>query len=118
MAVSRFVETRALEDEVADLEERLETRRLVDRAKARLQADHKMTEAQAFRFIQKTSMDRRLSMREVAKHGARHPARPRRRGARLELLAARPGATAARWRLLSAGCSFEAGGPAPGAATW
>jgi len=66
MAVSRYDETRALEDEVADLGERLETRRLVDRAKARLQADHAMSESAAFRFIQKTSMDRRLTMREVA----------------------------------------------------
>ncbi len=66
MAVSRYAERVALEDEVADLTDRLETRKLVDRAKAALQAEHGMTEPQAFRWIQKASMDRRLSMRAVA----------------------------------------------------
>ena len=66
MAVSRYEQMAALESEVADLTERLETRKLVDRAKALLQNSHGLSEADSFRWIQKTSMDRRLSMREVA----------------------------------------------------
>jgi AmiR/NasT family two-component response regulator len=66
MAVSRFQEIRSLEAEVGTLEERLETRKVVDRAKGLLQAAHGWTEQDAFRFIQKTSMDRRLTMRAVA----------------------------------------------------
>jgi len=66
MAVSRFTELRALEQEVAGLQERLETRTLVDRAKAALQSDLGLTEPESFRWIQKTAMDLRLSMREVA----------------------------------------------------
>ncbi|MGW7362795.1 ANTAR domain-containing response regulator [Streptomyces sp. NPDC054841] len=66
MAVSRFAELRALEKEVADLAQRLETRKLVDRAKSILQTQYGLTEPNAFRWIQKTSMDRRLSMQQVA----------------------------------------------------
>ncbi|TLQ46609.1 ANTAR domain-containing response regulator [Streptomyces marianii] len=66
MAVSRFAELRALEKEVADLAQRLETRKLVDRAKSILQTQYGLTEPAAFRWIQKTSMDRRLSMQQVA----------------------------------------------------
>jgi two-component system, response regulator PdtaR len=66
MATSRYDEIRALEHEVADLAQRFETRKLVDRAKGLLQAQLGMTEPEAFRWIQKTSMDRRLTMREVA----------------------------------------------------
>ena len=66
MAVSRFSELDALEREVADLNERLETRKAVDRAKGVLMAKLKITEADAFRWIQKTAMDRRMGMREVA----------------------------------------------------
>jgi response regulator NasT len=66
MAVSRYAELQALEAEVADLHERFETRKLVDRAKGVLQAEHGLTEPDAFRWIQKQSMDRRLSMRQVA----------------------------------------------------
>ncbi|HEY3867057.1 MAG TPA: response regulator [Actinocrinis sp.] len=66
MATSRYEELRALEGEVADLAARFETRKLVDRAKGLLQAQLGMTEPEAFRWIQKTSMDRRLTMREVA----------------------------------------------------
>jgi AmiR/NasT family two-component response regulator len=66
MAVSRFAEIQALESEVGDLQQRLETRKVVDRAKGLLQVQFGFTEPQAFRWIQKTSMDRRLSMREVA----------------------------------------------------
>ncbi len=66
MATSRYEQLRALENEVADLSARFETRKLVDRAKGLLQAQLGMTEPEAFRWIQKTSMDRRLTMREVA----------------------------------------------------
>ncbi|MEU5420489.1 ANTAR domain-containing response regulator [Streptomyces sp. NPDC001407] len=66
MAVSRFTELKALEREVADLSQRLETRKLVDRAKSVLQTQYGLTEPAAFRWIQKTSMDRRLSMQQVA----------------------------------------------------
>jgi len=66
MAVSRFTELKTLEQEVADLSLRLETRKLVDRAKSVLQTEYGLTEPAAFRWIQKTSMDRRLSMQQVA----------------------------------------------------
>ncbi|SEB72100.1 ANTAR domain-containing response regulator [Streptomyces melanosporofaciens] len=66
MAVSRFTELKTLEQEVADLSQRLETRKLVDRAKSILQTQYGLTEPAAFRWIQKTSMDRRLSMQQVA----------------------------------------------------
>ncbi|HVT21922.1 MAG TPA: response regulator [Mycobacteriales bacterium] len=66
VSVSRHQQMRALSGEVADLTERLKTRKLLDRAKGRLQAEHGMTEPEAFRFIQKAAMDGRRSMREVA----------------------------------------------------
>jgi two-component system, response regulator PdtaR len=66
MAVSRFTELKTLEKEVADLSQRLETRKLVDRAKSILQTEYGLTEPAAFRWIQKTSMDRRMSMQQVA----------------------------------------------------
>ena len=66
VAMSRGAELAALEAEVGDLTERLETRKLVERAKAVLQERLGLTEADAFRQIQKASMDRRLSMRDVA----------------------------------------------------
>ena len=66
MAVSRFAELVTLEKEVADLSGRLEVRKLVDRAKSVLQTQHGMDEPAAFRWIQRTSMDRRQSMRTVA----------------------------------------------------
>jgi response regulator NasT len=66
MAVSRFAEVHALEQEVADLQDRLETRKTVDRAKSVLQGQLGLSEPDAFRWIQKTAMDLRLSMREVA----------------------------------------------------
>jgi len=66
MAVSRYEEMTALEAEVQTLTERLETRKIVDRAKGMLQATHGWTEPEAFRWIQKTSMDRRVTMRNVA----------------------------------------------------
>jgi response regulator NasT len=66
MAVSRFAEIVALENEVADLAGRLEARKVVDRAKGILQSAHGMNEAEAFRWIQRASMDARRSMRAVA----------------------------------------------------
>jgi two-component system, response regulator PdtaR len=66
MAVSRFGEINALEHEVADLNDRLETRKAVDRAKGVLQKELGISEPDAFRWIQKTAMDLRLSMRQVA----------------------------------------------------
>jgi len=76
MAASRFSELVSLEAEVSDLQGRLETRKLVDRAKGLLQTDYAFTEPEAFRWIQTTSMNRRLSMRTVAEavlSGAEHP---------------------------------------------
>jgi AmiR/NasT family two-component response regulator len=66
MAVSRFTELSMLEAEVADLSERLAMRKAVDRAKGILQEQLKLSEPEAFRWIQKTAMDLRLSMRQVA----------------------------------------------------
>ncbi|GAB3125900.1 response regulator [Streptomyces calidiresistens] len=66
IAVTRFTELKSLADEVEDLSQRLETRKLVDRAKSVLQTQYGLTEPAAFRWIQKTSMDRRLSMKQVA----------------------------------------------------
>jgi AmiR/NasT family two-component response regulator len=66
MATSRYEQLRALETEVADLTQRFETRKLIDRAKGLLQTQLGLTEPEAFRWVQKTSMDRRLTMREVA----------------------------------------------------
>ena len=66
MAVSRFAEIAALESEVADLQDRLETRKAVERAKTILQKDLGLAEPDAFRWIQKTAMDLRLTMRQVA----------------------------------------------------
>jgi len=77
IAVSRFQEVSALETEVTNLKERLEVRKLLDRAKGLLQAEQGMTEAEAFRWIQKSSMDRRMTMRAVAEEvlqGAQAPA--------------------------------------------
>jgi response regulator NasT len=66
IAVSRFRELGALEKEVADLGEQLAARKAVDRAKGVLQRELGLTEPEAFRWIQKTAMDLRRSMREVA----------------------------------------------------
>jgi two-component system, response regulator PdtaR len=66
LAVSRFAEVRALEEEVATLTERLETRKLVDRAKGLLMTRRAMSEPDAFRWIQRTAMDRRTTMKAVA----------------------------------------------------
>jgi response regulator NasT len=66
VSISRHQQMRALSGEVADLTERLETRKVLDRAKGRLQIEQGMTEPDAFRWIQKAAMDGRRSMREVA----------------------------------------------------
>ena len=66
MAMSRFDELVTLEAEVVDLRDRLETRKLVDRAKGILQARYGLDEAAAYRWVQRTSMDRRITMRQVA----------------------------------------------------
>ncbi len=66
LAVSRFAELVALEREVTGLADRLATRTLVDRAKSVLQTVHGLSEPDAFRWIQRTAMDGRRSMREVA----------------------------------------------------
>jgi two-component system, response regulator PdtaR len=66
LAMARFAEIRAVEDEVEDLQERLESRKTVDQAKGLLQESLGLTEPEAFRWIQKTAMDLRKSMREVA----------------------------------------------------
>jgi AmiR/NasT family two-component response regulator len=66
IARSRFAEVTALEREVADLSERLATRKLVEQAKARLQQQLGLSEPDAFRWLQRTAMDKRTTMREVA----------------------------------------------------
>ncbi|HEX5090284.1 MAG TPA: response regulator [Nocardioides sp.] len=66
LATSRFSELSTLEAEVADLTERLETRKAVERAKSLLMQQLSLSEPEAFRWIQKTAMDLRLSMRQVA----------------------------------------------------
>ena len=66
IAWSRYQQLTALEAEVQDLTERFETRKLVDRAKGLLNEKMNLTEPEAFRWIQKASMDRRLTMHEVA----------------------------------------------------
>ena len=72
MAVSRFAELSLLEQEVAGLQDRLETRKAVDRAKSILQQQLQLSEPEAFRWIQKTAMDLRLSMRQVAEGVVTH----------------------------------------------
>jgi response regulator NasT len=67
IALSRHQQFVALESEVLDLAERLETRKLVERAKGVLSEKMKLTEPEAFRWIQKASMDRRVSMADVSR---------------------------------------------------
>lgn len=66
LAVSRFSELQALEAEVAGLTDRLETRKLIDRAKGLLMTHQNLSEPDAFRWIQRTAMDRRTTMKAVA----------------------------------------------------
>ena len=67
IALSRHEELISLESEIADLQYLLETRKLMDRAKGLLQSKMQLSEPDAFRWIQKASMDRRLTMAQVAK---------------------------------------------------
>jgi response regulator NasT len=67
IAMARNEELVALEQEISDLSDRLETRKLMDRAKGLLMSKMKLSEPEAFRWIQKASMDKRLSMAQVAK---------------------------------------------------
>ena len=66
LAVSRFAEITELEREVANLSDRLETRKIVERAKGLLQSKQGMTEPEAFKWIQRAAMDRRTTMKRVA----------------------------------------------------
>src|SRR6266496_5089427 len=66
MATSRFAEIRALEAEVSGLRERLEARKLIERAKGTLMTQHGLSEPEAFRWIQRAAMDNRTAMRSVA----------------------------------------------------
>ena len=66
IAISRHQQMKGLSEEVADLHERLETRKVIDRAKGILMAALNLTEPQAFSWIQRAAMDRRISMKEVA----------------------------------------------------
>jgi response regulator NasT len=66
IALSRYAQIQALESEVADMAERFETRKVVDIAKGILNEKMGLTEPEAFRWIQKASMDRRLTMKDVA----------------------------------------------------
>ncbi|GAA0523089.1 transcriptional regulator [Saccharopolyspora subtropica] len=66
LAVSRFTEVQALEAEVADLTERLEARKVIERAKGLLMTKHNLSEPEAFRWLQRTAMDRRTTMKAVA----------------------------------------------------
>jgi len=79
VARARFAEIQAVEAEVSDLTERLESRKAVDRAKGLLQIGLGLTEPEAFRWIQKTAMDLRKSMREVAEGVIEHGAGPKNR---------------------------------------
>ena len=66
IAISRHLQMRSLVDEVADLHERLETRKIIDKAKGVLMSALNLSEPQAFSWIQKAAMDRRLTMKDVA----------------------------------------------------
>lgn len=66
IAMARFQEITAIEEELASLEDRFESRKTIDQAKGILQQDLGLTEPEAFRWIQKTAMDMRKSMRDVA----------------------------------------------------
>src|SRR3954470_21065139 len=66
MATSRFAEIPALESEVSGLKDRLEARKLIERAKGALMTQHSLSEPEAFRWIQRAAMDNRRSMRVVA----------------------------------------------------
>ena len=66
IAISRHTQMRSLAEEVADLHDRLETRKIIDRAKGVLMKALNLTEPEAFSWIQRAAMDRRITMKEVA----------------------------------------------------
>jgi response regulator NasT len=66
IAISRHNQMKTLEAEVADIYERLESRKVIDRAKGILMKAMNLSEPESFSWIQKTAMDRRISMKEVA----------------------------------------------------
>jgi response regulator NasT len=66
MALGRFEQIVALEHENADLAERLEARKMIDRAKGRLMDEHGLSESDSWRFLQKTAMDSRRKIHDVA----------------------------------------------------
>ena len=72
VALGRFQEMKALHDQATSLEEQLETRKVVDRAKGKLMDEHDLSEGSAFSFIQKTAMRERRTMKDV---GEAHPRR-------------------------------------------
>ncbi len=75
IAIGRFAEIKAIEEELASLEDRFESRKIIDQAKGILQEGLGLTEPEAFRWIQKTAMDLRKSMREVAEGVISHKKR-------------------------------------------
>ena len=75
--LARFSELQALETEVATLTERMETRKLIERAKGLLMTKQGLSEPEAFRWIQRTAMDRRTTMKAVAEAVVEGLATPR-----------------------------------------
>jgi AmiR/NasT family two-component response regulator len=76
VALGRFREVKALESEVKDLADQLETRRLVDRAKGLLMDTQGLSEGEAFSFVQKTAMSERTTMKEIARRVIEEGFRP------------------------------------------
>jgi response regulator NasT len=66
IATARYQQMVALQAEISDLNERLETRKIIDRAKGLLMQAMKLSEPEAFKWIQRTAMDKRVSMKAVA----------------------------------------------------
>ena len=76
VALGRFAEIKALHEQTASLEEQLETRKVVDRAKGRLMDEFGMGESAAFNFIQKRAMSERVTMREISRRVIEGELRP------------------------------------------
>ena len=66
IAVARHADTTALRAEIVDIRDRLDARKTIERAKGILMTQQQMTEPEAFRFLQRTAMDHRTSMRSIA----------------------------------------------------
>lgn len=81
IAIARFKEIQALDEEIEDLEDRLASRKVIDQAKGILQESLGLTEPEAFRWVQKTAMDLRKSMREVAESVIEHSRSGKKRSA-------------------------------------